>query len=127
MEVASINNRIKELRKAAGMTLQGLGDKIGLTPSALSYIESGKSTPSNQTVLSICRVFGASEHWLRTGEGDMYVKKSKDEEIMEFFNDVLQDEPESFRRQFVYKLSKISETSWAAMAQLVDELTKEKE
>lgn len=127
MEVASINNRIKELRKAAGMTLQGLGDKIGLTPSALSYIESGKSTPSNQTVLSICRVFGVSEHWLRTGEGEMYVKKSKDEEIMEFFNDVLQDEPESFRRQFVYKLSKISETSWAAMAQLVDELTKEKE
>lgn len=109
------------------MTLQGLGDKIGLTPSALSYIESGKSTPSNQTVLSICRVFGVSEHWLRTGEGEMYVKKSKDEEIMEFFNDVLQDEPESFRRQFVYKLSKISETSWAAMAQLVDELTKEKE
>lgn len=109
------------------MTLQGLGDKIGLTPSALSYIESGKSTPSNQTVLSICRVFGVSEHWLRTGEGEMYVKKSKDEEIMEFFNDVLQDEPESFRRQFVYKLSKLSEASWQAMAQLVVELTKGKE
>ena len=57
----------------------------------------------------------------------MYVKKSKDEEIMEFFNDVLQDEPESFRRQFVYKLSKLSEASWQAMAQLVVELTKGKE
>lgn len=107
--------------------MQQLGDKIGITPTALSNIENSKTNPSNQTIISICRVFGVSEHWLRTGEGDMYVKKSKDEEIMEFFNDVLQDEPESFRRQFVYKLSKISETSWAAMAQLVDELTKEKE
>lgn len=107
--------------------MQQFGDKIGISNPAVSALESGRSNPSNQTVLSICRVFGVSEHWLRTGEGDMYVKKSKDEEIMEFFNDVLQDEPESFRRQFVYKLSKISETSWAAMAQLVDELTKEKE
>ena len=109
------------------MTLQQLGDKIGITPTALSNIENGKTNPSNQTILSICRVFGVSEHWLRTGEGDMYVKKSKDEEIMEFFNDVLQDEPESFRRQFVYKLSKLSEASWQAMAQLVVELTKGKE
>lgn len=126
-----MNNRIRTLRKSAGLTLQQLGDKIGITSASLSTIETGKSNPSNQTVLSICRVFGVSEHWLRTGEGEMYVKKSKDEEIMEFFNDVLQDEPESFRRQFVYKLSKISETSWQAMAQLmtqlVDELTKGKE
>lgn len=122
-----MNNRIRTLRKSAGLTLQQLGDKIGITSASLSTIETGKSNPSNQTVLSICRVFGVSEHWLRTGEGEMYVKKSKDEEIMEFFNDVLQDEPESFRRQFVYKLSKISEASWQAMAQLVDELTKGKE
>ena len=35
-------------------------------------IENGVNGTTDQTIRSICREFGVSEQWLRTGEGDMF-------------------------------------------------------
>ena len=108
------------------MTLQQLGDKIGITPTALSNIENGKTNPSNQTVLSICRVFGVSEHWLRTGEGDMHIAQAKDEEISRFLHDVLKDEPETFRKRLISAMAKWTEKDWEDLTRLAETLTEKK-
>lgn len=42
--------RMKELRKSAGLTMRELGQKVGVTESTVSLYESGKREPS-QTVL----------------------------------------------------------------------------
>lgn len=52
--------------------LRSENSAIGMTTSSISLFESGKATPSDRTVLSICREFGVNEHWLRTGEGEMF-------------------------------------------------------
>lgn len=65
-----IGSRIKELRKGAKLTLEALGDRVGISNSALSLIENGKNTPSARTVKLIARELGASEQWILTGEGD---------------------------------------------------------
>lgn len=75
-----MNTRIKAVRKAEGLTLEKFGERIGITASSCSTIESGKSNPSDQTIRSICREFGVREKWLRTGEGSMYVQLTPDEE-----------------------------------------------
>ena len=80
-EVIEINQRIKEVRKAAGLTLEKFGQRIGITASSCSTIESGKSNPSNQTIVAICREFGVSELWLRTGEGEMFLQRSMNQEL----------------------------------------------
>lgn len=64
-----INTRIKQLRKEHGLTQADFGERVGITYSAISSIELGKSSPSGQTIKAICREFGVSEEWLRTGEG----------------------------------------------------------
>ena len=51
------------------MTLEKFGQRIGITATSCSLLEKGKNNPSNQTILAICREFGVSEMWLRTGEG----------------------------------------------------------
>lgn len=66
----SIGSRIKELRKGAKLTLEALGQRVGISNSALSLIENGKNTPSSRTVKLIARELGASERWILTGEGD---------------------------------------------------------
>ncbi len=75
-----MNTRIKALRKSEGLTLVQFGERIGITASSCSTIESGKSNPSDQTIRSICREFGVREKWLRTGEGSMYVQLTPNEE-----------------------------------------------
>lgn len=75
-----MNTRIKALRKSEGLTLEKFGERIGISNSALSAIETGKNKPSDQTIRSICREFGVREKWLRTGEGSMYVQLTPNEE-----------------------------------------------
>lgn len=62
-------DRIREVRKSAGLTLEEFGARIGLGRSAVSAIEKGVNPASKQTIMLIAREFGASEKWIATGEG----------------------------------------------------------
>lgn len=67
----SINERIKEVRKARGLNQKEFSDKIGLTQSAVSRIESADVAIIDQNVRLICQTFHINEEWLRTGQGKM--------------------------------------------------------
>lgn len=66
-----MNERIKELRDALGITLEEFGSRLGVTRTAISRLERGNRGVTDQMAISICREFGVNEHWLRTGEGEM--------------------------------------------------------
>jgi len=67
-----VKSRIHAVRAQADLTMAEFAKRIGMTTSSISLFESGKATPSDRTVLSICREFGVNEHWLRTGDGEMF-------------------------------------------------------
>lgn len=69
--MSEINDRIKQVRKTKGLTMEQFGARIGLGKSAVNKIEKGINGTTEQTVQSICREFGVSEVWLRTGDGPM--------------------------------------------------------
>lgn len=54
----SITNRIKEIRKAKGMTLQQVADKAGTSRSAIWDIESFKFTPGVDLAYRISAALG---------------------------------------------------------------------
>lgn len=49
--------RIREVRKTLGLTLEKFGEKIGMKKNSVSQIESGKNSVTEQVVKSICREF----------------------------------------------------------------------
>lgn len=67
----SVGERVKAVRKDAGLTLDEFGARIGLKNAALSLIENNKRALTDTVAKSIAREFGVSEEWLRTGEGEM--------------------------------------------------------
>lgn len=67
-----MDKRIKEIRESAGLTQVEFGKKIGLARNTIANYETGNRIPSNIVINSICREFGISEEWLRTGKGEMY-------------------------------------------------------
>lgn len=69
--MTSLSERIKAVRKAAGLNQKDFGTKIGIGMSAVSLLESGTNNPSDQTLRLICSEFGISRRWLDTGEGEM--------------------------------------------------------
>lgn len=68
-----MNERLTELRKSLGLSMEKFGSKIGVSRSAISKMESGNSGISEQTLLSICRVFRVNYYWLTEGDDPMFI------------------------------------------------------
>ena len=114
-----LKDRMKKIRKDAGLTLDKFGERIGMKKSSVSQIENGRNNPSDSSIKMICREFGVDEYWLRTGEGKPYKELSKKEKIAEFMGDVLNDEEESFRVKIIELMAHFTEDDWIYMADMV--------
>lgn len=60
--------RVKEVRKALGLTLDKFGEKVGVKKQTVSRIENGVNNVTDQMVLSICREFNVNYDFLTNGE-----------------------------------------------------------
>lgn len=69
-----MNERIKTLRKHLGITQAEFAQKIGTSQNVFANYEIGRRNPSNSVINNICKTFNVEEEWLRTGQGDMFLK-----------------------------------------------------
>ncbi len=117
-----MNERIKELRKTLQLTQEKFAARIGVKRNTVATYEMGRSTPSDAAVSLICREFGVNEAWLRSGEGEMFTPKSRDEEIAAFVDRALAGRPDSFKHRFVAMLSRLDEDGWELLEKMAREL-----
>lgn len=120
-----MQDRIKELRKYKGMTQTEFGECIGVRGNTITTYENGTRTPSEAVLLSICRVFGVNETWLRTGEGEMFKPKSRNEELMEFATTVAEGNPGSIQAQLLAVMARLTDEQWEVLAQVAKEFVEE--
>lgn len=78
-----MEDRMKIIRQAVGLTQAEFADKINISRNYIALIETGRREPSDRTIYDICRVFRVSEEWLRTGSGEMFLPKSRAQEVDE--------------------------------------------
>ncbi len=113
-----MNERIKQLRKKLGLTLEKFGERVGVGKAALSRIENGSNGVTEQMFKSICREFNVDEEWLRTGAGgpDVQFKKQEtfnpNDEISSFFYSIQQENSNSFKKKLIKMLSSLDEAGW---------------
>nr|DAK85609.1 MAG TPA: Repressor protein CI [Caudoviricetes sp.]DAZ55459.1 MAG TPA: Repressor protein CI [Caudoviricetes sp.] len=122
-----MNERIKQIRKDAGLTQEKFAERIGLKQNSIALIESGKRTPSEQTVLSICREFKVRQEWLRTGDGDPYKEALPDKKLAAFIGDISDGDSDDFRRRFMEMLAGLDPADWELLERMAEKLTQKKE
>lgn len=120
--MSDISSRISTVIKSSGLTKTAFSKKIGLSQPFVSQLASGDASPSDRTIVDICREFGVSEHWLRTGEGEMFVRLSREEEITKFLMTVIRDPDSEFQRQLLATMAKLEPAQWQLMEQMLDDL-----
>ena len=85
----AINERISLVRKALGMNLRDFSEKIGVSFTSVSKIETGINNPSERTIRLICSVYNVNYRWLKDGvtkdpgkvtEEDMFLSPVSDDE-----------------------------------------------
>ena len=122
-----IKDRIKELRKAKGLTQFEFADRLKVSRSNIASYETGKNELSSAVISLICRTFSVSETWLRTGEGEMFSDTAREEQIAAFMGDVLAAESEDFRKRFVSMLSSLSVDEWRLIEEKAKELVEKEQ
>ncbi len=84
-----MNERIKELRNYLSLTLDAFGNNLGVTRAAISNIERGTRSVTEQMISSILKTSWngqyVNEEWLRTGEGEMFAKLPEDDGLANMF------------------------------------------
>ena len=118
-----MTERIKEIRRAVGCTQQEFADRLGLKRNTIATYEIGKAVPSDRTISDICREFRVSEVWLRTGEGEMFLRQTEAEQLAEITTRMELDQDDPFISMItsaVKSYYRLTETEKSAISKLVD-------
>ena len=111
------NERVKEVRKTLGLTLEKFGDRLGIKKAAVSKIEKGENSLTDANIKAVCREFSVDYMWLTTGEGEMFVET--DDDFFERIDRIMAGENET-RKNMIKMLLYASDDDIKAFDRLVD-------
>jgi transcriptional regulator with XRE-family HTH domain len=122
-----MKDRIKEIRNSRNLTQQAFADKLQIPRNNIAGYETGKRSPSDAVVSLICREFNVNEEWLRTGNGEMFKKLDREQEIALMVSTLFKEESESFKFRFIKALCNMNDAGWDALESFVDEVANKKD
>lgn len=121
-----MKERIRGLRRALDLTQQEFADKIGMKRNTIANYETGRNDPSASVISLICREFNANEEWIRTGEGEMFTQRTKNQIITDFLGDLIMEEA-SFKKRLIEALADLDERDWESLEKLATKLANKKD
>ncbi len=86
---SQLGDKIRQLRKNAGITQHELANKLGVSASAVGMYEQGRREPDNKTLLKICSVFGITSDYLLGNTGTDADKGREVSDVFDEFTRVL--------------------------------------
>ena len=122
-----MNERLKKLRKELDMTQQEFAEGIGIKRNTMATYESGRNEPIDAVISLICTKYNVNENWLRTGEGEMFVEMSYDDEIAQFVGQVMGEEDDSFKKRLISGLVALDDNGWKVLEDFLDSIQTKKD
>lgn len=113
-----MEERLKELRKSLKLTQQEFADRIGVKRNTIAQYESGRNAPIDAVITLIFRTYGVNETWLRTGEGEMFQPKSRNDELLDYARRIAEGDPGSIRAKILTAMTRLTDAQWEVLAQV---------
>lgn len=120
--------RVKAVRKKNELTLEGFGERLGVTKVAISNIERGNRNLTEQMLKAICREFNVNEEWLRTEEGDMFVITTPFEKAYNRFGYIMENSSPSKKAALTMLLEllyEVPDDKWNLIMEYFNQIKKE--
>lgn len=117
-----MKDRILRIRKESKMTQDAFAEKLGLSKNFVWMLEKGERIPSDRTISDICREFGYNEEWLRTGNGEPTIKRTRSQEIGKFASETMNLPDENIKNRLIAALAKLDERDWETIEKILDGL-----
>lgn len=118
----TINDRVARLIDALGITRASFARRMNVSPAVVTRYCKGEVAIMDRTIADICREFGASETWLRTGEGDMFPPRDALQELTEMAGRFLGNQPTEIQQRAARMLFNLRPEDWELIEQRAREL-----
>lgn len=123
----TINERIKYLRKETiHKTQEEFALTIKVSRSNLGAIEIGRIAVTDRVISDICEKFNVNENWLRTGDGDIFIERTKNQIITDFLGNLIMED-DTFKKRLIEALSELDERDWEGLEKLAIALANKKD
>jgi len=109
-----ISDRIRTVRKKAGLTQQQFANRIGTCRANIGGYESETRLPSQIIVYRICECFDVNQEWLLHGTGPAYRSKNPEAAFREFISRYFRC-TNPFCGALLVVLSGLSEEQWSLL------------
>lgn len=109
--------RVREVRKALGLTLEQFGEKIGMKKNSISQIENNKNKLIDSNIKAICREFNVDYLWLTTGKGEMFIENDND--TIALIDRIMAGENE-FHKNLMKSFARLNENDLLVLEKLLD-------
>lgn len=119
----TINSRFRQLRETCQKSQEEFGKVLGITKSGVSDIEREKRNVTEQhlIMLSNWKDFPINIDWLRTGEGKMFVQRTRNQIITDFLGDLIIEDT-TFKKRLIEALAELDERDWESLEKLANKL-----
>ena len=107
-----LKDRIKCLRNSLKLSQTEFGESLGAGIGAIKNLEAGITILKPAMADLICRLYNVDPVWLETGEGEMFRKLSRQEQIADFVGKALTDDSGDFRSQLISILAPLDDVGW---------------
>jgi transcriptional regulator with XRE-family HTH domain len=114
------SKRLKELRKSLGITQIVVAEKIGMSGRRFNDLETGKSSPSAETLIALAEYFNCSADYL-LGNTDNPSRYTLDNSLMHAESDSMPEYLTPFERGFIELLRKVKGDKQQALLDMFDD------
>lgn len=119
-----INERLKLLRSTLGLSRRAFGEPLAYTDSMIKNLDTGNTTPKPEFIALVCKIYNVSPSWLATGEGEMFMPKSEEQEIESIFTNAQCEDPRKYKllKVLARAISDLPDEAIAAICEYAKEI-----
>lgn len=125
----SINARFKLLRIECGKSQEEWGKILGLSKSGVSDIERGKRNVTKQHLIMLenWNERPINIEWLSSGNGEMFKRLNRKQEIAKLSADLFKSEDTSFKSRLIMALASMNEEEWEMLERIAKRIAEKKD
>lgn len=117
-----MNERLKFIRKEQKLSQKAFAESLNLSENFVYMIEKSERVPSDRTIKDVCRLYNVNEEWLRSGVGDPYQERTRNQQIADFLNDVMEADANNIKKRLIVALSQLDQKDWDLLADIASKL-----
>lgn len=122
-----MKERIKQVRKHFNLSQSEFGEQLGVGRDAISSYELGRVIPTALFINHLCATYHVNRTWLETGEGEMLIEPTRDEQIAQFIGEALSSEDDTFKKRLISALANMTVEEWETLEKLITRLAQTQE